>query len=111
MARTPPAKAPSVIAGTNYPVLKGPKISKAVDDYVTKTAAIKALELECKMAREYILEQVGDSPIAHVGTRMLSINTVAPMPAVPPRRITKDMVGQDLPGRAGKAGYKQLRIQ
>ena len=111
MPRTPSVKTPTTpVSPGNYPVIKGPKAITAVENYVAKTAALKVLEGEIEMIRDYLLEEAGDAPVVHIGARTVTITSVPEMPAIAARKITKEMIGQELPGRRGRKGYKQVRV-
>lgn len=111
MARTPAAKAPVAPGATNYPTIKGPKPIKAVEDYVAKKAQIAALEAELEATKTYILGEMAGAPGAFFGARFVSVSEVRELPALPERVITKEMVGQTIPAKRGRAAYQQIRIQ
>ena len=112
MPRTPPVKAPDAInPDTNYPIIKGPKAVTAVDEFVRLTAEKKAIEAKIKEHRAYLLELMGEAPVIHIGTRVVSVSEVRGTIAIPARPVTKDMVGQMLPAIPGRAGYQLLNVR
>jgi hypothetical protein len=94
----------------NYPVIKTRDATKAVEAYVAKQAASKALERELGELRETLLGLMAGAPVAQIGKRVLTATDIAEVPPVPPVAITRAMVGTVLPGKGGRKAYTQLRV-
>lgn len=107
-ARKVPASAP---VGSNFPVIKDKRVIAAADEYFAKQAEAKVLDGRLKELKQQLVEAMGGAPTAYAGVRVLSLASFPPVPAIPERKIDRTMVGQTVPGKSGKAGYTQLRVQ
>lgn len=106
-AAAPKAKA----TGTNFPVIKDKKLIAAADEYFAKQAEAKVIDGRLKELKQLLVAAMGDAPTAYAGVRILSLAAFPAVPEVPERKIDRTMVGQTIPGKSGKSGYVQLRVQ
>lgn len=112
MAIKPRSVVPAIAPpGTNFPVIKDKAIIAKAEIYATKKAEIASLEAEVKALRPDLLAAMGGAPTAYAGTRVLSLNEVSAIPATENVKITRDMVGQVIPGKKGRAGYSTLEVR
>ncbi|HVB67964.1 MAG TPA: hypothetical protein VNE67_08935 [Acetobacteraceae bacterium] len=98
-------------AGTNHPVIRDKGIIAAAEEYHAKKADFDLLEARLKELKGLLEPAMGGAPTAYAGTRILTRTDVPPLPATANVAITKDMIGQVIPGKKGRAGYTQLRVQ
>lgn len=110
MARAAKKAAPAV-PGSNYPVIRDKRVIAAADEYYAKQAEAKVLRGRLDELKEQLVAAMGEAPTVYAGARVLSLTAFLPVPALPERTIDKSMVGQKIPGKSGKAGYTQLRVQ
>jgi hypothetical protein len=103
-AATPPA-------GTNHPVLKDKKIIAAADEYATLKAESSRIERRLKELKPLLEAAMDGAPVAYAGKRILNLSYTEATPAGANQVITRDMIGQIIPGKAGRAGYSTLTVQ
>ena len=109
---TPESAAPAgAPAGTNYPVFKDKALIAAADEYVAKQAEAKVIEGRLRELKEQLVAAMHGAPTAYAGVRVLSLTEFPAVPAIPERKIDRTMLGQTIPGKSGRAGYCQLRVQ
>lgn len=96
---------------TNYPALRAKAAIAAAEAYFHKQAEKKRLEAELKALKDQLLKAMAGAPVATAGVRVLSLTAVPPSPPGPDITITKQMVGQVIPGTPGRAGYTQLVVK
>ena len=117
MARTMSTRAaatqrtPSPPAGSNYPVLKDKKLVAMVDEYARLSSEKSLAEARMKELKPEIEAALGDAPTAYIGTRVVSMTEVPAIPATPNRVITREMIGQVIPGERGRRAYTMLKVQ
>ena len=97
--------------GTNYPVVRTKQAIADVEAYVAKKAQLELVESELKALKPRLEGYLGGAPTAYVGKHVVSVTAVPAVPATDNEVITKEMVGRVIPGRKGRAGYTQLRVQ
>lgn len=98
-------------AGTNFPVIKDKRVIAAADEYFAKQAEAKVLDGRLKELKEQLVTAMDGAPTAYAGARVLSLASFPAVPAIPERKIDRTMIGQTIPGKSGKSGYVQLRVQ
>jgi hypothetical protein len=111
MAHTPSIPTTVAPAGTNYPVLKDKPLIAAAEEYFAKQAEAKVIESRLKELKAQIVAAMHGAPTAYAGVRVLSLTEFAPVPPIPERTIDRTMIGQTIPGKPGRVGYVQLRVQ
>ncbi|MBC9177805.1 hypothetical protein [Pseudoroseomonas ludipueritiae] len=105
------AAAPAAPAGTNHPVIKDKALIKAAETYATNKAEISRMEAENDDLKPRLLAAMGGAPTAYAGSRVLTQSDVETIKPTPNQVITKEMVGQVIPGKKGRKGYTQLSVQ
>ncbi|SHJ68711.1 hypothetical protein SAMN02745194_03120 [Roseomonas rosea] len=93
------------------PVLKDAKLVKMVSEYALAQADAKALEARMKQLKPEIFAAMGEHPSVIVGNHVVTRAEVRALEPTPNVTITKEMVGQVIPGRRGTAGYSTLKVQ
>ena len=83
----------------------------AADEYFAKQAEAKVLDGRLKELKEQLVTAMDGAPTAYAGARVLSLASFPAVPAIPERKIDRTMIGQTIPGKSGKSGYVQLRVQ
>ena len=112
MPRAVKSAAPTAVAaGTNYPVIRDKAAIKAVEQFVSAKAEIDQLEAAQAARKALISDAMGGAPVANAGIHVITLTTVPPLPASSNFTITKEMIGQVVRGKKGRAGYTQIRIQ
>ena len=97
-------------AGSNYPVVKDKAAIQAAEDFHAKYAELKRLDAELDVAKAAVLKAMGDAPEAVFGKRIVKRKDYAALEPTENVAITKDMVGQVIKGRSGKAGYSRIWV-
>ena len=103
-AATPPA-------GTNHPVIKDKKIIAAADEYATLKAEAARIERRLKALKPVLEAAMEEAPVAYAGSRILNLSRTEAIPPGNNQVITREMLGQIIPGKPGRAGYTTLAVQ
>lgn len=103
--------AQSAPAGTNAPVITDKKLVALAEQYATAAPEKNRLEKFLKEAKPVLLQAMGDAPLAYIGNRVLTRTDVAATPDAPGPKITRAMVGQNLPGKDGRKGFSMLDVR
>ncbi|WP_338662611.1 hypothetical protein VQH23_20980 [Pararoseomonas sp. SCSIO 73927] len=93
------------------PVIKDAKLVKKVAEYALAKADIAALEAKCDALKPDILAGLGDALSVIAGNHVVTRSETKALEPTPNVIITKEMVGQVMPGRKGRKGYTTLTIQ
>lgn len=109
-SKAAPAALPAP-AGSNFPVIKDKAAVAAAEEYFGLTKEETRIRLRKKELKRLLVAAMGGAPTAFAGARVLTLNEVADVPGTPDRTITKDMVGQVIPGSSGTAGYTKLGVK
>jgi hypothetical protein len=110
-AKKTPAAVPVAPAANNYPVLKDKKIIAAADEYATLKAEGSRIERRLKELKPLLEAAMDGAPVAYAGKRILNLSRTEAIPAGDNQVITRDMLGQIIPGKSGRAGYTTLAVQ
>jgi hypothetical protein len=106
-----PAAKSAPPAGTNFPVIKTKAIIDAVQEYFLLKADEKRLKARLEVLKGMIEPCLEGAPRAFAGDRIVSITTVDGSPGTPNRTITKEMIGEVIPGAKPRAGYTQMKVE
>jgi hypothetical protein len=109
-ARKPAASA-APLAGTNHPVIKDKKIIAAADEYAKLKAEASRIERRLKELKPLLEAAMDGAPVAYAGSRILNLTRTEAIPAGDNQVITRDMLGQIIPGKSGRAAYTTLAVQ
>ncbi len=96
---------------TNYKTLRSQAAIALVEEHVLGTAEVKRLEARLKETKVELIALMGGAPVIYIGARTVSVGDVPAIPGTPARKITKEMVGQEIPAKKGRAGYQTLSVQ
>lgn len=110
-AATPPAAPAAPSTGSNHPVISDPALIKLAEEYAKASPEKSRLEKRLKELKPVLLQAMGDAPMAYAGKHVLVRGEVLAVPEVEGPKITRGMVGQNLPGKAGRAGYTTLEVR
>ena len=99
---TPTKAAPA--AGSNYPVIKTKAVVDQVVDYYKLTLNEKRIKDRLDAPEPDIIEAVGGAPVAYVGDGIVKVTEVAGSEGTPSKTITREMIGQVIPGTKGRKG-------
>jgi hypothetical protein len=91
-------------------VLRGQKIIGIVHQYSLNKAKVARLTEDNDALKAEILEAMGDSAVASVGTHVVRVTETAGTQSTPNRVITKEMIGQVIAGSKGRAGSTRLEV-
>lgn len=109
-ARATPTKA-SPAVGSNYPVIKTKAVVEAVVEYFKLKLDEKRIKDRLDALKPDIIEAVDGAPVAYVGDRIVKVTEVAGSEGTPNKTITREMIGQVIPGTKGRKGYVQLGVE
>lgn len=111
--RATPTKAEKTpAAGSNYPVIKAKPIVDAVEEYVRLKVDEKRVEARLKELKDQVIIPALDgAPTAFVGNRIVSVTENAGSPGTANQTITREMIGQVIPGKKPRASYTQLKVE
>jgi hypothetical protein len=109
--KTSPQTKPAASSGTNYPIIKAKTVIAAAEEYYGLLRDESRIDTRKKELKPILLEAMNGAPTAYAGARVLSASAVNTVPATPDRTITKEMIGQTIPGGRGRAGYTQLSVK
>lgn len=111
--RATPTKAEKTpAAGSNYPVIKDKSVVDAVEEYVRLKVDEKRVESRLKELKDdIILPALDGAPQAYVGNRIVTVTKNDGSPGTPNQTITREMIGQVIPGKKPRAGYVQLKVE
>ncbi|MBO1077243.1 hypothetical protein [Roseomonas marmotae] len=107
-AEPAPTAAP---AGTNHPVIKDKKIIAAAEEYATLKKDASRIERRLKELKPVLEAAMDGAPVAYAGARILNLSVTEATPEGQNQVITREMIGQVIPGKAGRAGYTTLAVQ
>lgn len=99
------------VPGTNFPVIKDKKAIAAAEEYYGLLRDASRIEARKKELKLLLIAAMAGAPTAFAGARVLSASEVNAVPPTADRIITKDMLGQVIPGSGGRAGYTQLSVK
>ena len=109
MARTPTKKP---IAGpVARPVLKDRAVAAKAAEYAAAKAEIAVLEARCNALKPELLAAMGEHLSVVAGNHILTRAEFAAVAPTPNRTITREMIGQVIPGQKGRKGYSTLTVQ
>lgn len=111
MAAAPRRTSAAPAVPLTRPVIKDAKVVKQVAEYALAKADIAALEAKCDVLKPAILTALGDAKSVIAGNHVVTRGENAGTEPTPNVTITKEMVGQVIPGRKGKRGYTTLTVQ
>lgn len=110
-----PVPAPPVASaappGTNGLIIRDKAVIAAAAEYAKLQAVRKQAEARLKVLNVVLKAAMGTSATAYAGPHVLSLAEVPAIPPVPNRLITRDMIGQVIPGSNGRAAYTQLVVR
>ena len=98
-------------AGSNYPIIKDKAAIQAAEDFKAKYETWKRLDAELDEHKAAILKAMADAPAAIFGKRIVSTKNYAPLEPTENVVITKEMIGQVIPGRSGRKGYARIWVK
>lgn len=104
----PAATAP---AGTNSPVITDKAVIAAAAEYAAAAPEKNRLEKRLKELKPVLLTAMGDAPMAYAGKHVLTRTEVLGTPDIPGEKITRGMVGKELPPKKGRPGYTTLEVR
>ncbi len=105
------AAAAAGAAGSNYPVIRDKAAIQAAEDFAIKYAEYKRLDAELDVLKGTVLAAMAGAPKAMFGKRIVSSKDYAPLPPTDNVVISKDMLGQVIEGKSGRAGYTRIWVR
>jgi hypothetical protein len=110
-AQKAPVKAVAPAPGSNFPIIKDKTVIAAAEEYYGLLRDESRIEARKKELKPLLIAAMNGAPTAFAGVRVLSVSDVNAVPLTPDRIITKEMVGQTIPGGKGRSGYTQLSVK
>lgn len=98
-------------AGTNHPVIKDKSIIAKVEEYAALKKEGARIERRLKKLKPELETAMAGADVAYAGDRILNLSVTAAIPEGKNVVITRDMIGQVIPGKSGRAGYTTLTVQ
>ncbi|MFH5923829.1 hypothetical protein [Roseomonas xinghualingensis] len=111
MAARPKTTAAQKAPPMTRPVVKEKAFIAKVAEYALAKADADACEARLKKLKPEILAGMGEHRSVIAGNHVVSRGEVPDVPPTDNVTITREMVGQVIPGRKGRAGYNTLTVQ
>ena len=99
------------MSATNYPTLRSKAAIDLVEEHVRNMAEVKRLEERTKVTKAELIALMKNAPVVFIGARTVSLTKVAATPGRPARKITTEMVGQELPATKGRSASTRLDVE
>ena len=82
----------------------------AVQEYFLLKGDESRIKARLAELKDFIEPALEGAPQAYAGDRIITLTVVSGNPGTPNRTITKEMIGEVIPGIKPRAGYTQLKV-